>query len=161
MLKSNSESMITIKKDNEDRHYFTSYADTTKFLSEQIIKELEEITPNLQYVIPTVFLMRHTIEIALKILIKDIDSKNMIANSSHSLKDLYEECEKLNLNVKAYPRLKEFVGDLDFIDSNSYRFRYSTNKDGNNIRTSDDQINIEYYIERFNESLDEIVNIMK
>lgn len=137
---------------NPNYGYVSGYKKATKILMDYVQCEMRDQDI---LIYPFVFLCRHHIELQLKEIIKkgakalDIEFrlKNMM---HHDIKLLWNECKQIlqklepesaiDENKKYYNDIEKIIKQLSDIDPNSYTFRYSTNKTGN------DSLNPEYRI---------------
>lgn len=134
--KSSKRIIIKIKDTNSTRNYLYSYVETTRRMLSLISRGLKRKNNNyLDLVFPTLFILRHSLELALKILIKRIDPQYKFpkdANKAHDLNFLINEIERMEPHlVTDYPLIKNFANDIGFVDKNGTFFKYTNDLNGN------------------------------
>jgi hypothetical protein len=83
-------------------------------------------------VIPYMFLVRHTVELALKVAIEGFGKKYQM---NHKLSANYTKLQNCSTQTlkSVYPAIYNLVNEFDSIDPDGMYFRYTTDKSGKSI----------------------------
>lgn len=121
---------IEITDRNTIENYWFAYFKTTEILYRSLIKECKNWYGDTSVIVPYLYCVRHTLELAIKILLirknKRYQTYNFKSNngSGHNLTNLWKE---LDLNPKEMPNFESLVKSLSFDDDGKY-FSYPIKK---------------------------------
>jgi hypothetical protein len=119
--------------------------------AEILIKHVEERHSSLDVIVfPTVFLFRHHLELAIKLLARDarlILDLLPPTKPQHGLRALWDEARRLVIRVEGVEpegldAIDTVVAEFDAIDSSSTTFRYPQTLDGANPLSQISNINL-------------------
>ena len=136
---------------------WSAYATGYKQAADTLVERLTEDRMHLDTMVyPTIFLYRHYIELRLKEIVRD---GNLLMTGvddfpkHHRIKDLWSECRRLVEEVwrdddrEPLVRVEDYINRLAQYDSDSFAFRYSTDKKGNENLQGTTLINIRRFAE--------------
>lgn len=120
---------------------WASYADGYKAAADLLVEKIEGHAPEDILILPIVFMYRHHVELRLKYIITALDvlSRTQIPNLAiHTLNPLWDYVKNHLGCIRGGPfdaemmaSLDNLVAELSNLDPNSYRFRYSHDRNFN------------------------------
>lgn len=123
---------------------------------ELLRKEMEQdLTENNYLILPAMFLMKHCIEIGIKIIVEDTSGRRP---TNHIINELIDALES-QLSKEDIQALKDSTGIWNEISYDEYR--YDSNKKGKKFHEAGKRINFSEYYKKFKDFHEILLRLMK